>query len=334
MKGGEMLRVAVIDDYMRRVEASADWSAVKAFSQVEFFHDHLTSEDDIAARLAHYDIVVAERERTAFPASLLARLPKLKLLVATGTDNWVIDFEAASRQGVIVTFTGAVMSAMPELAWGLILSLSRRIAWDHAVIQNGGWQTGPGKALHGGTFGVLGLGVAGTQMVQIARAFGMRCIAWSQNLTAEQAKLAGAHRVELDELLATADVVSIQLVLSDRTRGLLGARELALMKPTALLVNTSRGPIVQEKALIDALESKRIWGAGLDVYEVEPLPASHPFRKLENVVLTPHTGYVTERQLEVFYTQAVENIVAFVNGTPIRVAKEGYSASKKKAMAV
>ena len=327
-----MLRIAVIDDYMRVVADAADWASLQAVGSIDFYHDHLIDEDQLVARLSAYDVIVAERERTPFPASLFARLPRLKLLVATGIDNWVIDFAAAARHGVVISCTGSVMAAMPELAWGLILSLSRRITWDHIQIRAGGWQTQPGRPLQGATLGILGLGVAGKRMLDISRAFGMKTVAWSQNLSAEAAQAAGTQRVEFDELLRSADVITIQLVLSERTRGLIGAREFGLMKRDALLVNTSRGPIIDEAALIDALKTRRIGGAGLDVYAREPLPRDHPLRSLDNVVLTPHTGYITEQQVRVFYGQAVENIIAFARGTPMRVMTAPYSAELKKQL--
>ena len=314
-----MLSVAVINDYLKVVPAIADWSRLDGFATVDFYHDHLRDESAIAARLAPYEVIVTERERTHFTASLLDRLPNLRMLCTTGPHNWFIDFAAAARRNVLVTYTDAMMGAMPEMTWGLLLALSRHIARDHAHIRAGGWQTGLGISLRGKTFGTIGLGITGKQMVKIAAAFGMRTIAWSKNLTAEDAIAAGTTRVELDELLHTADVVCVLTVLSDRTRGLIGARELALMKPTAYLINTSRGPIVQEAALIEALHAGRIAGAGLDVYDVEPLPVDHPLRRLDNVVLTPHTGYITDEQYRLFFGQAVENVLAFAQGAPIRV---------------
>lgn len=327
-----MLQVAVINDYMHVVREFADWRRLDGKAEVTYFHDHLTSEDALAARLAPFDVIVSERERTRFTASLLARLPRLKLLCVTGTDNWAVDFDTTRRMGVTVCNTESVMAAMPELAWGLILALARGIVRDDAAIKAGGWQTRPTVPLRGKVLGILGLGVAGKHMLAVGKAFGMDCVAWSQNLTNEAAQAAGARRVELDELLACADVVTVQLILSERTRGLLGDRELRLMKPGAFLVNTSRGPIVQEEALISALRERRIGGAGLDVFDVEPLPADHPLRRLDNVVLTPHTGYITDEQFRVFYGQSLENILAFIDGAPIRVMTASYSREAKQRM--
>lgn len=327
-----MMQVAVINDYMGVVRECADWRRLDGKAQVTFFHDHLTSEDAITARLAPFDIIVSERERTHFTASLLGRLPRLKLLCVTGTDNWAVDFDATRRLGITVCNTESVMAAMPELAWGLILSLTRGIVRDDRAIKAGGWQTRPTVPLQGKTLGILGLGVAGKRMLEIGKAFRMDCVAWSQNLTDEAAQAAGTRRVELDTLLASADVVTIQLILSDRTRGLLGDRELCLMKPGAFLVNTSRGAIVQEDALVSALRERRIGGAGLDVFEIEPLPSGHPLRNLDNVVLTPHTGYITDEQFRVFYGQSLENILAFIAGAPIRVMTAPYSLEAKQRM--
>jgi len=327
-----MLQVAVINDYMRIVAQMADWERLRGRAQVHFFHDHLDSEDALACRLAGFDVIVSERERTRFTASLLSRLPRLRLLCLTGTDNWAVDFDATRRQGITVCNTQSVMAAMPELAWGLILALTRGIVRDDRVIKAGGWQTRPTVPLQGKTLGILGLGIAGRRMLEIAQAFRMQCVAWSSNLTAEAAAAVGARRLDLDELLATSDVVTIQLVLSERTRGLLGARELGLMKPQAFLVNTSRGPIVQEEALVAALRQGRIAGAGLDVFDVEPLPVEHPLRQLDNVVLTPHTGYITDEQFRVFYGQCLENILAFIEGRPIRVMTAPYSLEAKQRM--
>lgn len=327
-----MLQIAVINDYMCIVREVANWTRLEGMAEVSFFHDHLASEDALADRLAAFDVIVSERERTHFTGSLLDRLPRLKLLCLTGTDNWAVDFDATARRGITVCNTASVMAAMPELAWGLILSLTRGIVRDDRAIKAGGWQTRPTVPLQGKTLGILGLGIAGKRMLQIGKAFNMDCIAWSQNLTQDAALAAGARRVALDELLAQSDVVTIQLVLSERTRGLLGERELRLMKPGAFLINTSRGPIVQQEALVAALREKWIAGAGLDVFDVEPLPEDHPLRSLENVVLTPHTGYITDEQFRVFYGQSLDNILAFIQGTPIRVMTAPYSLDAKQRM--
>jgi phosphoglycerate dehydrogenase-like enzyme len=324
-----MLRVAVINDYMRVVQTIADWSILKGIATVDFFHDHLRDEAAVAARLASYDVIVSERDRTPFTRTLFERLPNLKLLVTTGAVNWMIDFDAAKERNVLVCYTGGAPGAAPELTWGLLLALARRIAWDHAHMRAGGWQTGTGVALPGKMLGLIGLGNIGQTLVRYAKAFDMKTQAWSKNLTAEAATAAGSTRVELDELLRTSDFVVVCVVLSDRTRGLLGARELGLMKPEAYLINTSRGPIVQEAALLDALRNKRIAGAALDVYDIEPLPVDHPLRMLENVVLTPHTGYITDAQYKVFYGHAVEDIVAYAKGQPARVMTGPYMLPKR-----
>jgi phosphoglycerate dehydrogenase-like enzyme len=324
-----MRRVAVINDYMRIVPTIADWSVLDGLATIDFFHDHLRDETAVAARLAPYDIIVAERDRTPFPRSLFLKLPNLKLLVTTGAVNWTIDFDAANERGVTVCYTGGVPGAAPELAWGLLLALTRRIAWDHASIRAGSWQTAPGVGVAGKMLGVVGLGNIGQQMVKYAQAFGMETQAWSQNLTDEAATAAGTKRVALDALLHTSDIVSIHVVLSDRTRGIIGKEQFALMKPSAYLINTSRGPIVQEAAMIEALREKRIAGAGLDVYDQEPLPTDHPLRTLDNVVLTPHTGYITDAQYKVFFGQAVENVLAFIKGAPVRVMTDPYMFPKR-----
>jgi phosphoglycerate dehydrogenase-like enzyme len=259
------------------------------------------------------------RERTPFPRSLLERLPNLKLLVTTGMRNASFDMRAAKDRGVIVCGTGGLPTPTAELTWGLIIGCVRHIAQEDRATRAGHWQTTIGPTLHGATLGCLGLGNLGSQVARVGLAFGMNVIAWSQNLTAERAQQVGAKLVSKDELLAQSDVVSIHLVLSDRTRGLVGARELALMKPTAFLVNTSRGPIVDEAALIEALRQHRIAGAGLDVFDQEPLPPGHPFLQLDNTLITPHLGYVTLETLDRFYGEAVEDILAWLQGAPVRV---------------
>jgi phosphoglycerate dehydrogenase-like enzyme len=313
------LRVAVLDDYQGAAEQFADWSQLPDRSKVTAFADHLEDVDELVARLAPFDVVVAMRERTAFPREVLDRLPALRLLVTTGPYNAVIDTEAAATRGITVCGTGGTGTPTAELTWGLILAVVRHIPEEQQAIREGGWQRTVGRDLAGATLGVVGLGHLGTQVARVGAAFGMRVVAWSQNLTAERAAERGARRVDRDELLATADVLTIHLVLSDRTRGLIGARELNLMKRTAVLINTSRGPIVDERALADALERGRIAGAGIDVFEREPLPADHPLRFAPNTVLTPHLGFVTEGCYTVFFRDVVADIVAFAEGTPIRI---------------
>jgi phosphoglycerate dehydrogenase-like enzyme len=311
------LRVAVLDDYLGVVPGMADWAALDA--EVDFFRDHLFDEAAIAARLAPYDVVVCERERTPFPRTLLERLPKLRLLVTTGPVNFFIDLTAARERGIVVCGTGGVATGTPEFILGVIIALARRIAFDHADMRQGGWQTGLGMGLHGRTLGLVGFGRLGGKIAEYGRMLGMKPLAWSRSLTPERAAKGGAHAASLDEVLAEADIVSIHLILGPETRHLIGAREFGLMKKTALFVNTSRGPIVQEAALIDALREKRIAGAAIDVFDVEPLARDHPFRSIDNLMLTPHTGYITEDTYRVFYGDAVENIRAFLAGTPIRV---------------
>ena len=317
------LRAAILDDYQGVALAAADWASLKPAVEATAFHDTLAQSAQVAARLADFEIVVAMRERTPFPRALLERLPKLKLLVTTGKRNAAIDVKAAAAQGVVVSGTEMLPYPTAELAWGLILSLARNIPREERGMRAGGWQTTLGVGLRGKTLGVLGLGNLGSQVATIGKAFGMEAIAWSQNLTAERAAGIGAALVTKEELFRRADVVSIHLVLGERTRALVGAAELALMKPTAYLVNTSRGPIVDGKALVAALESGRLAGAGLDVYDSEPLPAGHALRKLDNVVLTPHLGYVTMENYRLAYGQAIEDIRAFLEGKPLRVLSAG-----------
>jgi phosphoglycerate dehydrogenase-like enzyme len=258
------------------------------------------------------------RERTAFGRSLLARLPDLRLLVTTGMANASIDLQAAADHGVVVCGTGSRGAPPAELTWALILGLAKNLVVEHAAVRSGGWQQAVGGDLEGRRLGLLGLGRLGKRVAAVGLAFGMEVVAWSRHLTPEDAAAAGARRVELDELLRSSHVVSIHLRLSERTRGLLGARELALMRPDALLVNTSRGPIVDEAALVEALASGAIAGAGLDVFDVEPLPADHPLRSSPRVLLTPHVGYATEETFRVMFEEAVADIEAWLDGEPVR----------------
>jgi phosphoglycerate dehydrogenase-like enzyme len=316
-----MTRIAILDDYQDAARRLADWARLPAGVELAVFRDHLAEAEAVAARLADFDVVVAMRERTPFPRALLERLPRLRLLVTTGMRNAAIDLKAAADRGVVVCGTAGLPYPTAELAWGLVLSLMRRIPREDRATREGRWQETVGLGLNGKTLGVLGLGTLGTRVARFGRAFEMEVLAWSQNLTAERAAEHGAVRVERDELLARSDVVSIHLVLSERTRGLIGARELGLMKRTAYLVNTSRGPIVDEAALVRALRDGTIAGAGLDVYDEEPLPHEHPLRGLPNTVITPHLGYVTEETYRVFYGQALEDILAFLRGEPVRVLR-------------
>jgi phosphoglycerate dehydrogenase-like enzyme len=312
-------RIAVLDDYQSVAAAFTDWSKVPEPVEVVEFHDHVDDEDALVARLQPFDVVLAMRERTAFPRSVLERLPNLKLLVTTGMRNKAIDIAAANERGITVCGTGSQATATAELTWALILATMRHIPQEDASVRVGGWQHTVGGDLAGARLGVVGLGRLGSRVATVGQAFGMDVVAWSQNLTDERAAEHGVTRVEREELFATADVVTVHLLWSKRTRGLIGADDFARMKPTSVFINTSRGPIVQQRALIDALDQNRIAGAGIDVYDREPLPLDDPMRSLPRTVLTPHLGYVTRGTYEVFYGEAVEDVAAFVAGAPIRV---------------
>jgi phosphoglycerate dehydrogenase-like enzyme len=316
-----MTRVAILDDYQGVARRMADWASLPAGTEVVVFAGHVKDVGAVAERLADFDAVVAMRERTAFPRALLEKLPRLKLLVTTGMRNASIDVPAAVERGVLVCGTAGLPYPTAELTWGLILALLRRIPAEDRATREGRWQASCGLGLNGKTLGVVGLGNLGSRVAKVGRAFEMEVLAWSQNLTVARAAEVGATLVTRDELLARADVLSIHLVLSDRTRGLLGARELALMKRTAHLVNTSRGPIVDEAALVAALRAGTIAGAALDVYDDEPLPPDHPLRDLPNTVITPHLGYVTEEGYRIFYGQALEDVKAWLAGQPVRVIR-------------
>jgi phosphoglycerate dehydrogenase-like enzyme len=296
-----------------------DWGSLPGVTEVMAFKEHWIGMDTLADKLIGFDIIVAMRERTPFSKELIERLPRLRLLVTTGMRNASIDLAAATFKQVAVCGTRGGGPSTAELAWGLILSLMRHIPGEYEAVRSGRWQSTIGVELKGKTLGLLGLGNLGSHMATIANAFGMKVIAWSQNLTADRAAQFKARLAAKDELFSQSDVLSIHLQLSDRTRGLVGARELSLMKATAYLINTSRGPIVDEAALLQTLRSHRIAGAGLDVYSEEPLPRAFPFASLDNVVLTPHLGYVTKDTYEVFYQDAVEDITAFLRGRPVRV---------------
>ena len=313
-----MMQVAVLDDYQRSALALADWKSLEPDVQVETFPDHIADPDILARRLHTFECVVLMRERTPFPKALIERLPNLRLIVTAGMKNAAVDVAAATARGIQVCGTETLGTPTAELAWGLIIALARKIPQEFAALKLGRWQSTLGTGLHGKTFGVIGLGRLGNQMANIGRAFGMTVIAWSQNLTAARAQEAGATLVAKDELFERADIATIHVVLSDRTRGLVGAAELGRMKPTAYLVNTSRGPIVQEPALIAALKARRIAGAALDVFDREPLPAGHPLLALDNLLVTPHLGYVTADNYRLIYGQAVEDIRSFLAGKPIR----------------
>jgi phosphoglycerate dehydrogenase-like enzyme len=312
-------RIAVLDDYQSVAAQFTDWTTLPEPADVVEFHDSVDDEDALVARLEPFDVVVAMRERTAFPRSVLERLPNLKLLVTTGRRNKSIDIEAANDRGVTVCGTGILPNGTAELTWGLILAVTRHIPQEDASVRAGGWQQTIGGDLAGARLGVVGLGGQGSQVARIGLAFGMDVVAWSQNLTDERAAEHGVRRVDREELFATSDVVTVHLLWSKRTRGLINAEDFALMKHTAIFINTSRGPIVQTPALVDALQNGTIAGAGLDVYDKEPLPADDPIRSLPRTVLTPHLGYVTRSTYEVFYGEAVEDVAAFLRGEPIRV---------------
>jgi phosphoglycerate dehydrogenase-like enzyme len=311
--------VAILDDYQDAALNYADWRAAKL--KLKAFNEHIADRDKLAKALADFEIVVAMRERTPFDRELFAKLPKLKLLVTTGMRNAAIDLEAALAHGVMVCGTEGSMHPTAELAWGLIISCLRKIPLENKELRGDGrWQNSVGGDLNGKRLGVIGLGRLGSRVAKVGKAFEMNVLAWSKHLTRERCIAAGAELApSLDDVLRTSDIVTIHLVLSERTRGLIGARELGLMKPTAYLINTSRGPIVDERALIAALKQGKIAGAGLDVFDEEPLPAAHPFRMLDNVVATPHLGYVSNDTYKIFYGQALDDIVAWLAGKPVRV---------------
>jgi phosphoglycerate dehydrogenase-like enzyme len=313
------VRIAVLDDYQGVAREMADWASLGADCETMFFREHFSTVELLKEKLAGFEVVVAMRERTPFQRTLLEKLPNLRLLVTTGLRNASIDVAAARERGIVVCGTPGAAGSTGELTWGLIHALFRSIPQEDRALREGRWQTTVGIGLAGKTLGIIGLGTIGTQVARVGAAFNMEVVAWSQNLDAERAAKAGAKRVERDELLAKADVVTIHLVLSDRTRGLIGARELGLMKRSAFLVNTSRGPIVDEVALAAALSKGTIAGAGVDVYNTEPIPRDHPLLSAPNTVLTPHLGYVTRESYRAYFTGAVEDIAAWRRGAPIRV---------------
>ncbi|PTM88344.1 phosphoglycerate dehydrogenase-like enzyme [Streptomyces sp. VMFN-G11Ma] len=315
-----MLRCAVLDDFQQVATELADWSPVADRVETVTFAEHFGTEDELAAALADFDIVVTLRERVAFPASLLARLPRLKLLVASGMRNSVIDYAAAEAHGVTVCGTASTSTPPVELTWALLLGLARGIVEENNSLRSGGpWQQTVGADLHGRRLGLLGLGKIGSRVAQVGLAFGMHVSAWSRHLTKEYADEVGVELApSLAELLSSSDFVSVHLVLGDRTRGLLGPAELALLKPTAHLINTSRAAIVDQDALLAALHEGRIAGAAVDVFDIEPLPADHPMRTAPRLLATPHLGYVSRANYETYYREAVEDIRAFLDGTPVR----------------
>jgi phosphoglycerate dehydrogenase-like enzyme len=309
------MKVAVLDDYQGVALEMADWSEVAKRAQVDVFRDHLAEPGEVVERLLPYDVVCVMRERTPLRRAHIEQLPNLKLIASTGPRNASIDLEAAAERGIKVVHTGYFGSPTVELTWALILAGARHIAAEAAAVRDGGWQQSIGDDLSGKTLGLIGLGNLGSKVAGIGLAFGMQIIAWSQNLTADKAAAAGAALVSKEELLRRSDVVSIHLVLSERSHALIGAAELSLMKPTARLVNTSRGPIVVEAALIAALEKGQIAGAAIDVYDTEPLPANHAYRKIPNLLATPHIGYVSRALYERFYRDTVSNILTWLDAT-------------------
>jgi len=313
----EMLpvKVAVLDDYQGVALSSADWSPLNDRAEIVVFRDHVSEADAIVERLAPFDVVCVMRERTPLPRAIIERLPRLRLIASTGPRNASIDAAAASERGITIANTGYTSHGAIELTWALIHAATRHVPDEVASLRAGGWQVAVGGDLAGHTIGIVGLGRIGSASARIANAFGMDVIAWSSNLTPEKAADAGARYVSKEELFRQADIVTVHLILSKRSHGIIGAAELGLMKPTAWFVNTSRGPLVDEATLIDALEHQRIAGAALDVYDVEPLPAEHPFRRLPNVVATSHVGFVTRDTYEIFYRDTVKNILEWLAAT-------------------
>ena len=313
-------RCAILDDYQNVALSMADWSKIKADAEIKVFNEPFASADEAAKALTGFDIVCLMRERTPFPRAMFEKLPGLKLVVTTGMRNAAIDMQAAKERGVMVCGTDSAGHPTAELTIGLMIDLARKISVENARMKSGEpWQVTVGGDLNGKTLGILGLGRLGQRVAKVGLAFGMKVIAWSQNLTPEKCREAGVEYATKDDLLRQSDFITIHMVLSPRSRGLIGAHELSLMKPQAYLVNTSRGPLIDEGALIGALKENRIAGAGLDVYDVEPLPRDHTFRKLPNVLLTPHLGYVTTDNYRLFYGQTAEDVRAFLDGKPVRV---------------
>jgi D-3-phosphoglycerate dehydrogenase len=313
------LRCAILDDYFKLSLTSADWSKIKDRVELTVFEKHFKSQDEAAAALKDFEIILAMRERTPFPKAMFAALPKLKLLITSGMRNAAIDFEAAKAHNVVLCGTTFARDPTAPLTMGLILELTRNIGRESACMHAGEpWQTHLGIEIEGRTLGVIGLGKLGTKVSKLAQAFGMNVIAWSPNLTPDKCKDVGVTYASKEELFSKADVITIHVVLSPRSRGLVGREDFARMKPTAYIVNTARGPIIDEAALLETLQQKKIAGAGIDVFSVEPLPVDHPFRKLDNMVITPHLGYATEENFKGHYTQMVDGIDAWFKGEPLR----------------
>ena len=313
------VQIAVIDDWQDVARDVVDWSVLESIGEVTFVHDYPADNATLAERLGQYEVICVMRERTRFDADLLGLLPNLKLLVTGGMRNAALDMPAAAALGIKVCGTDSYKHAAPELTWALVMAATRDLVKEANALRAGRWQQGLGGDLHGKTLGILGLGSIGQRVAQFGQVFGMRVIAWSENLTAERAEQAGVTYVSKQQLFEQADVLSVHLVLSERSRGLVDAQALDWMKPTALLVNTARGPIVDETALIKALQKRRIAGAALDVFEQEPLPDLHPFRTLDNVLATPHAGYVSRQNYEQFFRQMIEDIQGWAAGEPVRL---------------
>jgi phosphoglycerate dehydrogenase-like enzyme len=315
------MKVAILDDYQNVALQLADWSGVRRHAEITVFNDHVADPSAVVERLRPFEVICVMRERTPLTREILQQLPNLKLIASTGPRNASINSQTATGLGIAVTATGYGSTPTIEFTWSLILASMRGIDREAASLKAGGWQTTLGSNLRSKTLGVVGLGNIGKEVARVGLAFGMNVIAWSQNLTEEEARAAGATLVDKQTLFRQADIVTIHLVLSNRTRGLIGAPELALMKPAARLINTSRGPIVDEPALIEALQARRIAGAAVDVFETEPLPADHPFRKLDNVLATPHIGYVTEDLYRTFYGDAAASIAAWLEANAARTRR-------------
>jgi phosphoglycerate dehydrogenase-like enzyme len=317
--GNEKIRIAVLDDYQNVAKGCADWSLLSGRADVDFYSDHIAGESDLLARLKPYDVICAMRERTPFNQAILSKLDRLRLLVTTAMRNAAIDMEAARSLGVTVCGTDAIHSGTPELIWAHMLALSRQIVTEANAVKEGRWQESLGVDLHGKTLGIIGLGRVGSRVARIGAAFGMRVLAWSPNLTRARAREGMAEYRDKEALLASSDFIVLSLQLGDSTRGIIGARDFSSMKRNAYFINTSRAGLVDEDALVDALETRKFAGGGVDVFETEPLPCNHPLRACPNVLLTPHIGYVTRNTYQLFYQHTVENILAWLSGKPVRI---------------
>lgn len=324
-----MKKLAIIDDFEHAALAMADWSALHGDVSITVFHDHIADHDALAERLRPFHAIAIMRERTPFPRALLDSLPNLELLITSGMRNLSIDLDAAAERGVAVCGTPILPYPAAEHTWALLLALAKRVTADDEAVRDGGWGDSVNMGLNGKTLGIVGLGRLGARVAAIGKAFGMRVVAWSQNLTQQRCDEVGAELVSKEGLFTDSDFVTVHLQLSERTRGLIGRRELALMKPTAYLVNTSRGPIVIEQDLVAALRENLIAGAGLDVFDTEPLPPEHPLRRMPNTVLTPHKGYVTAENYRLFFTTAVENVAAWLDGRIINALTPAPAAAKE-----